>query len=83
MSNSEIVQLFLVIVGLAFIAFEVITNMNDVEDDTTNIILYQATLKTGGGDEICNLAHSICHWRYCWSFIFGHYIKNFSVLSNH
>ena len=45
MSNSEIVQLFLVIVGLAFIAFEVITNMNDVEDDTTNIILYQATLK--------------------------------------
>jgi hypothetical protein len=45
MSNSEIVQLFLVIVGLAFVAFEVITNMNDVADDTTNIILYQATLK--------------------------------------
>jgi len=45
MSNTEIVQLLLVIVGLFFVAFEVFTNMNDVEDDTTNVILYQATLK--------------------------------------
>ena len=45
MDKSEIVQLILVIVGIAFVAFEAISNMNDVEDDTTNIILYQATLK--------------------------------------
>jgi len=45
MDKSEIVQLILVIVGIAFVAFEVLSNMNDVEDDTTNIILYQATLK--------------------------------------
>jgi hypothetical protein len=45
MDKSEIVQLIIILVGVIFVVFEVVMSLNEVENDTTNIILYEATKK--------------------------------------
>jgi hypothetical protein len=45
MDKSEIVQLIIILVGVIFVVFEVVMNLNEVENDTTNVILYEATKK--------------------------------------
>ena len=37
--GAQIVQYFLILVGLAYVAFEVFLNLNDIKDDTTNFFL--------------------------------------------
>lgn len=45
MGQREIVQLIIILIGVIFVIFEIIMNLNDVQNDTTNIILYEATQK--------------------------------------
>lgn len=45
MNKSEIVELIIIGIGIIFVIFEILLNLNEVEDDTTNIILYEATKK--------------------------------------
>jgi hypothetical protein len=45
MDKREIVELIIIGIGIIFVIFEIILNLNEVEDDTTNIILYEATKK--------------------------------------
>lgn len=44
MQPAEIVELFLTLSGLFFVLFEVYLNLNDAKNDTTNVLLYNATL---------------------------------------
>ena len=45
MDYRTIVQLIIILVGIAFVIFEILLNLNDVPDDTSNILLYEATKK--------------------------------------
>jgi hypothetical protein len=45
MDYRSIVQLIIILVGIVFVIFEILLNLNDVPDDTSNILLYEATKK--------------------------------------
>jgi hypothetical protein len=45
MEERSVVQLIIILVGVVFVIFEIIMNLNDVPGDTTNIILFEATKK--------------------------------------
>lgn len=45
MASQNLVELFLIIVGLAFVVFEIYLNLNDAPNDTTNVTLLELSKK--------------------------------------
>lgn len=45
MCPAKIVEYFLIATGFIFVAFEIYLSMNDIDNDSSNIILYEATKK--------------------------------------